>query len=107
MFAGRMGGGWQVFDEDGQVVAQEPGHYPLEAHIKNFLDCVRSRNQPNGNLVQGHSSSVLIHLANLSHRMGNKQLNFSPEFEVVTNDKEARALSIMNYREGYEPDKYV
>jgi predicted dehydrogenase len=107
MYVGRMGGGWQVFDKDAQIVAQEPGYYPLKAHIKNFLDCVRSRNEPNGNLVQGHNSSVLIHLANLSYRMGNKQLVFSPEYEVVTNDREARELSTLNYREGFEIDKYV
>ncbi len=102
MYVGRMGGGWQVFDKDGQIVAQEPGYYPLEAHIKNFLDCVRSRNEPNGNIVQGHNSSVLIHLANLSYRMGNKQLTFSPEYEVIMNDNEALSLSRQNYRKGYE-----
>ena len=36
MYVGRMGGGWQAFEEDGQVVAQEPGYYPLEAHIQEF-----------------------------------------------------------------------
>jgi hypothetical protein len=107
MYVGRMGGGWQVFEKDGQIVAQEPGYYPLEAHIRNFLDCVRSRNQPNGNLVQGHNSSVLIHLANLSYRMGNKQLLFSPEYEIITNDSEARELSRQHYREGFEVDKYA
>jgi predicted dehydrogenase len=107
MFAGRMGGGWQVFDEEGQIVAQETGYYPLDAHIKNFLDCVRSRKEPNGNLIQGHNSSVLIHLANLSYRMGNKQLNFSPEYEVITNDKKARELSRVTYREGFNVDQYV
>jgi hypothetical protein len=39
--------------------------------------------------------------------MGNKQLNFSPEYEVITNDKEARDLSRVIYREGFEVDKYV
>ena len=107
MYVGRMGGGWQVFDKDGQIVAEEPGYYPLNAHIKNFLDCVRSRNEPNGNLVQGHLSSVLIHLANLSYRMENKQLKFSPELEVITDSSEARELSRINYREGFELGKYV
>jgi len=107
MYVGRMGGGYQVFDKDAQIVAEEPGYYPLEAHIKNFFDCVRSRNEPNGNLVQGHNSSVLIHLANLSYRMGNEQLVFSPEYEAITNNNEARELSRMNYREGFEVDKYV
>jgi len=107
MYVGRMGGGWQVFEKDGQIVAQEPGYYPLEAHIKNFLDCVRSRNQPNGNILEGHNSSVLIHLANLSHRAGNKQLTFSPEYESVTNDPEALARSKQDYRPGFEADKYI
>jgi hypothetical protein len=107
MYVGRMGGGWQAFEKDGQIVAQEPGYYPLEAHIRNFIDCVRTRNEPNGNLVQGHHSSVLIHLANLSYRRGNKQLLFSPEYEAITNDPEARELSRQNYRQGFEVDKYA
>ncbi|MEN8227014.1 MAG: Gfo/Idh/MocA family oxidoreductase [Bacteroidota bacterium] len=102
MYVGRMGGGWQVFDKDGQIVAQESGYYPLKAHIKNFIDCIRSRNQPNGNIIEGHNSSVLIHLANLSYRSGNKQLLFSPEFETITNDSEAQALSVQHYRKGFE-----
>lgn len=107
MYVGRMGGGWQVFEKDGQIVAQEPGYYPLNAHIKNFIDCVRSRKQPNGNIVEGHNSSVLIHLANLSYRAGNKQLLFSQEYEAVTNDSEALVRSKQNYRKGFETNKYV
>ena len=107
MYVGRMGGGWQAFEKDGQIVAQEPGYYPLEAHIRNFIDCVRTRNEPNGNLVQGHHSSVLIHLANLSYRRGNKQLIFSPEYETITNDPEARELSRQHYRRGFEVGETV
>lgn len=102
MYVGRMGGGWQVFDKDGQVVAQESGYYPLKAHIKNFIDCMRSRDQPNGNIVEGHNSSVLIHLANLSYRAGNQQLDFSPEYEIITNNSEAQAISRPHNRKGFE-----
>jgi len=107
MYVGRMGGGWQVFDKDGQIVAQESGYYPLKAHIKNFIDCMRSRNQPNGNIIEGHNSSVLIHLANLSYRAGNKQLVFSPEYETITNNSEAQALSRQHYRKGFEVNSNV
>lgn len=107
MFVGRMGGGWQVHNKEGQIVAQQTGYYPLKPHIKNFIDCIRSRNQPNGNIVEGHNSSVLIHLANLSYRAGNKQLLFSPEYEVILNDKNARELAKRNYRTGFEIDKEV
>ena len=94
MYVGRMGGGWQVYDKENQIVAQESGLYPLKAHLKNYIDCIRTRKQPNGNIVQGHNSSVMIHLVNLSHRAGNKQLIFSPEYEIITNDNNAQALAI-------------
>ncbi len=101
MYVGRMGGGWQVFDKDRQIVAREPGFYPLKAHIKNFIDCMRSRDEPKGNIIQGHNSSVMIHLANLSYRSGNTQLLFSPEYESITNNSEAQELSVQHYRKNY------
>jgi predicted dehydrogenase len=107
MLVGRMGGGWQVFDKNGEIVKQQPGLYPLKPHIQNYIDCIRSRNQPNGNIVEGHKSSVLIHLANLSYRMGNKQLQFSPEYETILNDVKAQELSYPSYRKGYEIPKTV
>lgn len=107
MIAGRMGGGWQVFDKDEKLVAQDKGIFPLKAHILNYIDCIRTRKQPNGNIVEGHNSSVLIHLANLSYRAGNRQLLFSPEYETITNDSEARALARRTYRKGFEINQEV
>ncbi len=102
MYLGRMGGGWQVFDMDEQLVAEESGYFPLQAHILDFIDCIRTRKQPRGNIVQGHNSSVLIHLANIAYRSGNKQLLFSPDYETITNDQQAVALARGSYRPGYE-----
>jgi len=105
MYLGRMGGGWQVFDKDGIVVAQEYGRFPLRAHLANYIDCIRSRNQPNAGIVEGHKSSVLIHLANLSYRAGSKQLLFSPDNEIITNDNNAQSLVEGYHRKGFEiPD---
>lgn len=102
MYLGRMGGGWQVFDRDEKIVAQDKGIFPLKAHILNFVDCIRTRNQPNGNIVEGHHSAVMIHLANLSYRAGNKQLVFSPEYEAIMNDSHAASLDRLTYRKGFE-----
>jgi predicted dehydrogenase len=102
MHLGVMGGGWQVFEKDGQVVAQQPGYFPLEAHLKDFFDCVRTRKHPNGNIVEGHKSASLVHLANMSYRSGKKQLTFSPEYESVLNDPEAQKLIRRDYRRGFE-----
>ena len=102
MYVGRMGGGWQVFDKDGEIAAQETGYYPLKPHLQNFVDCVRSRDLPNGNIVEGHKSSVLVHLANLAYRMDNKQLLFSPEYEAILNDAKAQELTKREYRSGFK-----
>jgi predicted dehydrogenase len=107
MYVGRMGGGWQVLDKDGEVVAQESGLFPLNAHISNYIDCIRTRNQPNGNIVEGHNSSVMIHLANLSYRSGNKQLQFSPEYEAILNDPSAQKLAYPDFRKGFEIPKEI
>ncbi len=107
MYVGRMGGGWQVFDKDEKIVAQDKGIFPLKAHILNYVDCIRTRNQPNGNIVEGHKSSVLIHLANLSYRAGNKQLLFSPEYEAILNDEKAAELDRLKYRPGFEINQEV
>lgn len=105
MYLARMGGGYQVFDKGGQIVAQEYGRYPLRDHLGNFIDCIRTRNQPNAGIAEGHKSSVLVHLANLSYRTGCKQLLFSPEYEVIINDADAQSLAEGYYRKGFEiPD---
>lgn len=102
MYVGRMGGGWQVFDKDEKIVAQQAGNDPMDPHILDFIDCIRTRKQPKGDIVQGHNSIVLIHLANLSYRAGNKQLLFSPEYETILNDDKAAALITRDYRKGFE-----
>ncbi|MEN8228217.1 MAG: Gfo/Idh/MocA family oxidoreductase [Bacteroidota bacterium] len=102
MYVGRMGGGWQVFDQDRQIVDRYSGYFPLKAHLSNYLDCIRTRDQPNGNIIEGHKSVTLLHLANLSYRSGKKQLHFSGEYESVTNDEKARKLAIGTYRRGFE-----
>ncbi|MBK9391806.1 MAG: Gfo/Idh/MocA family oxidoreductase [Bacteroidetes bacterium] len=107
MYVGRMGGGWQVFDKDEKLVAQDKGIFPLKAHILNYIDCIRTRKQPNGSIVEGHKSSVHIHLANLAYRAGNKQLLFSPELEAITNDSKAAEMAMLTYRKGFEISKDV
>jgi predicted dehydrogenase len=102
MYVGRMGGGWQVYDENRNIVAQETGLFPLKEHLGNYIDCIRTREQPNANIVEGHKSVTLVHLANLSYRAGRKQLYFSGEHEIVTNDQKARELAAGTYRKGFE-----
>jgi predicted dehydrogenase len=83
--------GWQIIlqgrkatmelDDDGYRVYPEPwaetnkapqplheykGGIPTEPHVKNFLDCIKSRQEPNAPVEVGHNAVTGPHLANLS-----------------------------------------
>ncbi|MDO9256878.1 MAG: Gfo/Idh/MocA family oxidoreductase [Bacteroidales bacterium] len=107
MHLGVMGGGWQVFDKGGKIVAQQSALFPLKPHLQNYFDCIRSRKQPNCNIVEGHKSATLVHLANMSYRVGCKQLIFSPESETILNHNVAQSMVSRDYRNGFEIPKSV
>ena len=102
MYLGRHGAGWQVLGTDSNVIAQEYGFFPDEEHQKDFINCIRTRKTPNANIEQSHLSSTLVHLANLSYRVGKKQLYYDSESELVTNSDEANLISEGTYRQGFE-----
>jgi predicted dehydrogenase len=75
---------------------QEPGPSAGEMkkdHFANFVDCVISRNKQElkAPIEEGHISCALIHLANVSYRLG-RTLVFDPEIQQVKNDEEANRL---------------
>jgi predicted dehydrogenase len=43
-----------------------------DAHIQNFLECVRTRKEPNATVEQGFQAALVIHLANLSLETGRR-----------------------------------
>jgi predicted dehydrogenase len=102
MYLGRHGGGWQVLGKDDKIVAEDGAIFPDNAHQKNFIECIRSRKQPNGNIEQCHQSSTLINMGNIACRVGNKQLLFDGQTEKFTNDEQANILAKGTYRKGYE-----
>ncbi len=101
MFLGRHGGGWQVFGPKEQLVAQGGGIHPDAEHQKNFIECIRSRKQPNANMAQAHLSATLVHLANIAYRSGNKQLLFDTEKESFIDNDVANHFLKATSRESY------
>ncbi len=89
MYLGRHGGGWQVKVAHGEVTDQDCGDVPDKWHLPNFVDCIRSRRRPNGDVEQGHFSACLEHLGNIAYRTGNQKLLFDATTETFTNNDEA------------------
>lgn len=106
MYLGRHGCGWQVYGPDYKKIAEHKGYFPDDAHQKNFIESIRTRKQPNGNPFQGRMSAALIHLGNISYRLGNKQLLFDAESERFTNSEDANKMLTREYRGKYRiPDQ--
>jgi predicted dehydrogenase len=98
LFLGRHGDGWQVFNEEGQsIIATSPKQSDQE-HQDNFIECVRSRRQPNAPAEQGHYSALLSHLANISFRVGHKKLAFDAKTETFVGSPDANQHLKRAYR---------
>jgi predicted dehydrogenase len=106
MYLGRTGGGWQVFGPKEEIVAQSGGIHPDKEHQVNFIECLRSRKQPNSILPQAHLSASLVHFGNIAYRTGNKQLLFDSETEQFIDNEDANNLLKGSYRSNYAlPEK--
>ncbi len=105
LMVGRHGGGWQATTYPWRVQEQMFGRVPDEAHMRNFLDCVVSRERANADVEKLHPSVCMLHMANISHRVGNRKLKWDAKSELF-DDAEANKLVKRQYRKGYEvPDK--
>jgi hypothetical protein len=60
-------------------------------HVRNFIDCVRSRRQPAADIERGHRSSVVAHLGNIAYRTGHK-IGWNSTQEQIVADLDASKL---------------
>ena len=75
---------------------------PEVSHFQNFVNCVRSRKREDlyCEVLEGHMSTALCHLANIAFRTG-RRLTFDPATETFPGDAEANSLLGRKYREPY------
>ncbi len=66
--------------------------YVSNDHMGNFLDGIRTRQQPICNAEVGHRSVSVCHMGNLSLRLGGRHLEWDAKKEQFKNDKEANAM---------------
>ena len=88
-------GGWKVYDQS-ETIASDTSEQPI-AHLRNFVDCIKSRSQPAADIETGHISSALCHLGNIAYRVG-REVAFDPATRTVTGDRDADLLLSRAYR---------
>jgi hypothetical protein len=63
------------------VVVQKFSDIDMD-HVQNFLDSVRSRKLPNGDVLVGHRSAQASHLGNIAY-MQKRRIDFDPVREEI------------------------
>ncbi len=70
-------------------------------HIRNFLDCMRSRQQPLADIESAHQVATTCHLANISLRVGRK-IVWDAAKEQIVGDPQANAMLTRPYRKPWD-----
>jgi len=82
----------------------EPGPEGKKAgdEFAHFIECVRARKTEglDAPIEEGHISCTLLHLGNISYRLG-RSLTFDPVQQVVVGDEEANRMLKGEYRAPY------
>ncbi len=75
---------------EGQNVP-EIGGYPATFHVRDFLDCVKTRRQPLANAEVACNAHITCHASNISIFL-NRTVHYDPEKHTFINDEEANRL---------------
>ena len=102
-------GGWEVYSETDQVKQPQRVFRMMPAprqasagdyhagHVRNFLDCLKSRKDPVAEVEIGHKSVTACHLGNIAARL-RRYVAWDAKAERIPGDAEAQALVGRAYR---------
>ena len=100
--------GWEVLPEADNGTYLTPAlprrrrwDNDLDKHTLNFVECVRSRSQPNAPVEVGRNVAVCAQLGNIAYRTGRK-LIWDEGSQSITGDAEANASVKAHYRKPWQ-----
>jgi hypothetical protein len=101
--------GWVEAGDSGKMVLSSPellagqkvaeiGGYPATFHVRDFLDCVKTRGLPKAHAEAACYSHIACHAANIALALG-RQLKYDPRKHEFINDDQANRLRSEALRE--------
>ena len=101
--------GWVETGDSGKLVLSSPellagrqvaeiGGYPATFHVRDFLDCVKSRSLPKGNADAACYAHIACHAANIALYLG-RQIKYDLKKHEFVGDDEANRLRSEALRE--------
>jgi hypothetical protein len=94
--------GWVEAGDSGKMVLSSPellagrkveeiGGYPATFHVRDFLNCVKTRSQTKGNAEAACNAHIACHAANIALAL-NRQVNYDAEKHEFVGDEQANRL---------------
>jgi predicted dehydrogenase len=97
--------GYEVVTENRQPLpgagSDKPSGDQLASHVRNFVDCVKSRGFPVCDIEVGHRASSACHLANIAYRSGAK-IRWDAKKERILDDRKAARYLSRTYRKPWK-----
>lgn len=90
--------GWSIFDNAGKPVPKPSSEKRLTDHNQNWLDCIKTRQQPRSDIASMHQTTTVCHLANLAY-LNNGAIEWDAAKEVVVGD--TKAMELLPYQRPY------
>lgn len=80
---------------------------PSPGHEREWLDCIKTRQQPSCSVFYHSKVDVPIVLGNLSYKLG-RSIRFDPKTEKIVGDSEAAKAAVPEYRDPWKfPAEYL
>ncbi len=99
MLLGRSG--YKVVGRGNKVVLEKKEPFADPPHLENFLACVKGTGKLNCDIAEGHKSTLLAHLGNISYRVG-RPLRFDAKTGTIPGDEEASRMLKRTGRKPFE-----
>jgi predicted dehydrogenase len=96
--------GYKLYDNKGTLVEHNDADDESDDHMRNFIECVRTRELPAADISAGHISAIHCHLANIVSRTG-RTLAFDQETETIVGDAHANLYVKRAYRTHWSTPK--
>ena len=92
------GGQFQDTEPRMEAVKEElKGEDDTVAHIRNFVECIKSRKTPNADVEEGHRSTTFSHLGNIALATRSR-IEWDPKTETILGNEKASAMLHYEYR---------
>ncbi len=69
----------------------------LDAHTRNFIDCIKSREKTNTDIMAGRNAALNAQLGNISYKVKDK-ITWDESKNSIIENKEANLLTLATYR---------